>query len=380
MRRHHSPRSDVGTRRPGALADISTNRAPRRPPHWRGFPSRLCALLLVAVSGQATAQIVGSVSSAGVPLADVTIEIWSKDHVLARQVTSADGRFRFAPPDSSAKAILFRRLGFVPTRRSLRRGPITLDLTLELLSLQLEAVIINSVSEPCPQADDAVARRVWTRASARYLADSADTFGRWTYMTGAAGLMTSDDSDRPDSTKLWRGERWRNHDALQRDRVMIPKFGFAWPTRSHSLDDYGDWEYPALTSDHADIFSDRLFGDSHLFAVTRIDSEISSIRFCPRSARIAGLKGTLVVSTETGFVRASWTIANPARNAERAGGDVVFVPAASTTEQRLPLLAATGQFWRQLRSGAIWRRWQSYDKWRFFSGASPQDSVEQRRW
>jgi hypothetical protein len=327
---------------------------------------------LVSFGPQLRAQVIGQVLAGGAPLGDATVELWSKDQVLARRVTDASGHFRFQALEDRARAILVRRIGFTPNRIDIHPGEFELQVTLVPIPHVLDPVAVTASKPLCPNRENPKARELWSRSTALYLSAAADTLGRWTFMTGLSGVTTAAEMGMLDSARMWRGDRWRNRDALRRERVFIPAHGFAWPLANHIREDYGMWEYPQLDSDHADIFGDPLFGDRHQLSFLESDPDQNTIVYCPLDRKAAALIGSMLISTTAGLISANWTYFNPARNAELAGGEVMFVPPAPTGEPTLPLLAASGWFWRKLRSGAFWRRWQSYDQWKFFLGDSPQ--------
>jgi hypothetical protein len=85
------------------------------------------------------------------------------------------------------------------------------------------------------------------------------------------------------------------------------------------------------------------------------------IQFCARDRKRSGLDGLLRVDASGALLDARWRYWNPSRDAEPAGGEVMFAP---PVEQGAgPLYSASGLYWRRLRSGMYLQSWQWYAEW-----------------
>lgn len=301
-------------------------------------------------------------STTDVPLRNARVELWNAASLVAARVADDAGLARFEDADrSSATAVLVRRVGFRPTQEHLVPGLDSVVIRLEALQGALPAVTVAASRHSCPQVDEPAARELWERASARYLTPSlagrrAVTESR---RTQVAEREIGDLRSGASST----GSRMYSREGMEGAREAIGRRGYVGPLRgTHFYDDFGIWRYPPLHAELAGQFADSLFGARHtLRLVSAPGASVVVLRFCTADRDQSGVNGTLRLDGSERFMDARWTFWNPSRDAEEAGGEVLFAPLNETTKG--PLFSASGLFWRRLPSGRYLQSWQRYSQW-----------------
>jgi hypothetical protein len=315
--------------------------------------------------------LVRVLDESGAALASAQVELWSPTALLAHRTTNAAGLAQFLAADvSRAKAIVVRSVGFLPAREKVAPELDSLVIRLESLQGRLATVVVHSTRRTCPQTDDETARRLWEAAAKHYRTPSvegrrADVESRRTVVREAEIGNFADQAP---------GAGWRSytHWGMLGARNALARHGYVTPlTGTHTYDDFGIWRYLPLHAELAGQFVDSLFGDHHTFSIVS-SARTTVLLFCARDRRRPGLDGTVRLDSDGALLDSRWMFWNPRRDAEPAGGEVVFAPPSS--DGHTPLFSASGLFWRRLRSGGYLQRWEGYSSWELLP-----DSVGARR-
>jgi hypothetical protein len=295
------------------------------------------------------------------------VELWSATALVAARVTDSTGLARFLVSDlSRGRAVLVRRIGFVPARVPVSPALDSLVLRLESLPGTLPAVTVTSARSSCPQAEDARARAQWASAAALYRVPSLE--GRKADVESRRATVTEAEVGEVGDRTQSRGWRFYTLGGMEGARSGIANRGYARAlTGNHTYDDFGAWRYPPLHAELSGHFVDPLFGDRHTFAVGASSSRTTVLRFCARDRRQDGLDGTMRLEASGALIDARWTFWNPRRDAESAGGAVIFAPPAEVDVE--PLFSASGLFWRRLPSGRYLQSWQGYSQWELLTNS-----------
>lgn len=294
------------------------------------------------------------------PLAAARVDLWSATSMLATRLTDERGTVTFTNGESQgALAAIVRRIGFLPVRMTIDRR-LALEVTLDQVSTSLPEVTVAAVARVCPQEDDPVARDVWIRASQHYLSPSVDD--RWSRFEQAVGTVTAGGVADFVRDRLQTGSRQYTRAGMAGSRAGMERRGYVYRLSGvHQQDDSGVWEYPPLYAELAGHFVDELFARRHTFRLMPDATSGASLRFCARNRRESGLDGTLRLDRAGTLVDARWLFWAPGRDREEAGGEVVFAPVP--TWGPVPLVSASGLFWRRLPSGSYYQRWQRFLHW-----------------
>lgn len=322
----------------------------------------LVAGLLIPTFSEAQLQVTVQ-GPAGEPVAAALVQLRRGAQRGATRVTDRTGRAHFTEAEAGGTDLVqARRIGFAPSHTPYSPGTHSLTIVLQSVATVLPEINVGSATQGCPQRDDRAARERWE--TSRRLYDDTTTLGRTSALQYVASVVDGDSVGQFDPARLLPGYRGTNAPALRGLRADIAEYGYAWmlPER-HYYWDYGVWGYPVLEADYAQHFTEALFGARHTFTFDRTaGSDAVVLRFCPRNRKQSGLEGTLRLEADASLVSARWQYWNPRHDAEPAGGEVVF--AVSVQPGARPVLtAANGLFWRQLRSGRYYQRWQQYDGW-----------------
>lgn len=334
-------------------------------------------VIVAAVLGapRVGAQIAGHVVSlGGEPVPSARVELWSPTARVAQQVTGADGAFRFIPAQTgTAVAILVRRIGFSPLRVPIPVESQDLVLRLKPLAQTLAEVTVTAAEDLCPNVESADARAMWTRLQQRY--DAGDGLSRGTTTLQFNGRISKDSIGEPDRSRLFRGDRATSATGIAYFQLEIVRLGYVWPSPASGGDpDYGIWTYPVLDADYVQHFVEPMFAQRHAFSVMRDADEETQLVFCPIDRKRSGLEGALRIAPDGSPVSVRWRFYNPEKQAEDAGGEVTFAPRDERAAHPI-LLAASGVFWRKLKHGDYWERWEEFDAWK----VEPGDSMLMRR-
>lgn len=316
--------------------------------------------------------VIRVLSDRGDPVPGAQVDLWSATALVASRVTDADGVARYPASDlSRGRAVLVRRLGFVPARVAVSRELDSLTVRLQSLQGTLPAVTVTSARSSCPQADDTDARARWISAASRYEAPSLA--GRRADVEARRSTVSEADVGTIDDRTPSTGWRLYTRAGMTGARSGILNRGYIRPlTGSHADADFGAWRYPPLHAELAGHFADPIFGERHTFSLSPSSTSTTVLRFCARDRRQDGLDGVLRLDATGALIDARWTFWNPNRGAESAGGDVIFAPSGYDGAE--PLFSASGLFWRRLPSGRYFQSWQHYSQWELLA-----DSVGARR-
>lgn len=305
--------------------------------------------------------VVQDARSVGVPGA--LVELWSPLAVIATRRTSAEGVVDFAAAEVDASTSLHvRRVGFRPASVRLVRAVRSIRVSLDLLAAALPEVIVKESARGCPARDQPRARELWEAARRGYaLVRGA---GRYSWLRNVSGTVWSSqfdtDSDLPENSG-WRAYSADGLSGLRR-AASLRRYRYQMSAQ-HTSEDFGVWGYLPLYAEFAEHFADSTFGAHHALLIEHEGADGTvTVRFCTDSRSAGGLDGLLRLTADGEFADATWRFVNGGRDAEAAGGEIVFAPRASPGSVG-PLLAASGTFWRRLPSGAYWRRHQAYTKW-----------------
>lgn len=318
------------------------------------------------------AQVVVRVADrAGSPVAAATVEFWSATARIAARVTDAGGDARFVADERErAQAVLVRKIGFRPGQLLLRDTGDTVVVTMESLSGSLPSVTVVAARHACPQADDPAARKVWQEVASRYRTPS--THGRKANVEGRRSTVMEDEVGEVGTGTPTTGWRYYTEAGMTGARSGIAQRGYTRRlTGTHSFDDFGAWRYPPLHAELAGHFVDPIFGEAHTLTLRRAGPREIVLHFCARDRRRDGLDGVMRVGESGGLAEARWTYWSPARDAEAAGGAVVFAPVADSG--LAPLFSASGLFWRRLPSGRYLQSWQDYSAWELLADSAGTD-------
>lgn len=264
----------------------------------------------------------------------------------------------------SASTLLVRRVGYAPGRMNIDAMVPEIRVELERLAAPIAEVTVKEAEQACPARDDTAARALWDSARKRNLVP--DTRRRISWFEHSAGTVRGVELGPIARVGLFRG--WRGGgEATGEDRKIAAR-GYVWMIEgNHAREDVGIWDYPRLQHYHAEHFAEELFGAKQTpsFLKGPPDPDAIVLVFCGRDRKESGIDGTLRLDADSSFLDARWRFWNPARDAEKAGGEVVFTPfdIRSATPW---LLSAQGLFWRQLRGGMYWQRWEAYEGWKLW--------------
>lgn len=305
------------------------------------------------------------VESSGAPLAEATVELWTATARVALRVADREGAVTFTASEvGAATTLLARRVGFAPGRVRVDALLPEIRVALDRLAAPLAEVTVREAEQACPAREDPRARALWDAARRRYVAPDPENRASW--FSVQQGTVRSDQLGLVDRARLQhRGRRWGGREALAAEDARIARLGYVWPIEgSHTSEEFGIWKYPVLQHFHAEHFAEDVFGSLQTlsFAKDDGDEDASVLVFCGRDRKRSGIDGTIQLDADSSFLVARWRYWNPARNAEKAGGEVVFTP--FDRRSFTPWLhAAQGLYWRQLRGGMYWHRWEEYEGW-----------------
>lgn len=331
-----------------------------------------CSIAVAALSldAQVTVRVR---SAADAPIPGVTVELWSSLARVSARTSDADGTARFLAAEAQgATGVLVRRIGFTPARAFLARDQHEVRVVMAPLASSIATVTVSEARRACPQRDDAEARAVWERARQSY--DTENVVGRFSWFTGASGPVDAARVGQPDSAKLVRRNwQWTTDGGIRGARVDADRGKYVVALTAHNSPDLGRWGYMDLAGGYAQHFSEARFGDRHTFTELPAGADGErTLRLCARDRTRTGVDGTLRLAGDGSFVAARWTFWNPSREAEPAGGEVVFAPREEAVLR--PLFAASGLFWRRLASGAYHQNWKEYEQYELRPCAAPDCS------
>ena len=310
------------------------------------------------------------------PVPAALVELWSASERVAARVTDSDGLARFiAGERARSHAAIVRRIGFLPGHLILGSASDTVVVHLEPLSGSLPSITVLAARQACPQTDSPEARQLWREVASRYLTPS--TQGRQANVEERRATVAEDQVGSVGTGSLRTGWRLYTLGGMSGARASIAQRGYIRPlSGSHIYDDFGIWRYPPLHAELAGHFVDSLFGEAHTLTLSRADARNLVLRFCARDRRRDGLDGVMRVDASGSLSDARWTYWNPARDAELAGGEVIFTPLAESGHA--PLFAASGLFWRRLPSKRFLQSWQDYSAWELLADSVGTNGASRR--
>jgi hypothetical protein len=321
------------------------------PRRWRGIAVSISLVGGAAILDQSPAlsQVSGTVQTSGsVPVADAEVLIWGSGLLLDRRLTNSDGRFLSEVSRDSIRRISVHHLGFTTVTIS---GPVDssgrVSAVLQALPAPLPEIEVVA-RDLCAGEPNARARELWSNARRRYAQDTGKRGGlaggrqeRGYVQPARIGTMRGVPTT-PRMTR-WRGEVDENGLARR-----LEQEGYAWRRRPGSSlgSRYGWWAYPEFDARHGYHFATSGFGDRHDFYLVGEDEQGFEIAFCPRGRGSSGLRGRILISDDSRFTLARWSVraANPD---ELAGGEIVFGEVLDA-EGSAHLVAARGVFWREV--------------------------------
>lgn len=298
--------------------------------------------------------------SGGAAVADAWLEVWRGTEVVATRTSDRAGR-AILPSDIAGETsvLIVRRIGFAPHRQAFAELS-EVSVVLTRLAQALPLLTVSEARQSCPVADDADARELWERARRWYRTPSST--GRTTRLIDATGVVTARDVGAVDIARR-AGSRAYTTQGIAGATAGLASRGYVRELDGpHSREDFGAWAYPPLFAELAGHFVDSLFGAQHHFAFGIGEGATREIIFCARDRGRSGLDGAMRIDASDALLDARWQFWNPARRAEEAGGEVAFV--APSASRDVPLLSASGVFWRRLPSGNYYHRTQWYSAWR----------------
>ncbi|HYW09604.1 MAG TPA: carboxypeptidase regulatory-like domain-containing protein [Longimicrobium sp.] len=310
----------------------------------------------------AHAQIAGRVvTSAGQPVADARVEVWGPLRRLAVQQTDAEGAFVFAEDRASGTlGLVVSRIGYAGRSLSVTAGRSDVVVELSEAAIRIDGIAVEGSATPlCPGEDEAAARALWQSAAGRY--SSPDTLFIRVELTNAVSEVRESEIGVVDERQLRRNGRGTG----PQTRHVDPHIGYGFSIRQSSRVDFSGWQYMELGSHEAQHFIDPTFGTYNTLKIRARRQDATVLGFCSRNlARgVVGIEGTLTLGADSTLQSVVWRFRVPG-NAQKAGGEVTFVPHPGRGHQPW-LVPAVSLYWRSMvgRSGMFFQRWEQFDEW-----------------
>ncbi len=309
-------------------------------------------VLLALLPNIALAQVRGTVrDEAGQPVDGAVVELLSAGARLAITTSDSSGSFGFLPAPG-AVALVVRRIGFQPARLVLASAPRPLVVIMRRRPVTVAGIAVSAPLGRCVDRDRPDARRLWQAAAARY--------AKGALMLSLMGEGKEFGGDVPaESLGVFDTTRAAPyHIAGSGFRPMPYNLGrfYAMPPAMGVRRSY-EWDYPWLESLQAWHFSDDLFADLNRMELAPRELGDNVIAFCSQHDDRPYIQGLLWIGPDTTFLKAQWRFVTHDPS-EDAGGEVVFMPPAAGQ----PLLAASGQYWRQKSTG-FYQEWTEFVQW-----------------
>ncbi len=319
---------------------------------------------LYLLTGSLEAQISGIVRDvAGMPLADVTVEVWGASPRPVGMRTDQSGSFYVSGDQLRGAARLsFRRMGYqtrIVTPEPVEVGSV-LEITLDADPVLLDGITVVPLPEraPCPNREQAAARHLWETARARYAAPPAGSGYRAILLSHTESVAdprrdpVSEERMQP-SWRFWGGDRDDPFSAAQPLDQRVRERGYAWelPWRlswyRSFAEEYFAWNYAQLFTFRTDHFVSDAFGQLHTLSLVRSGAADMVIAFCPVGRGLPSIQGQLRLGRDTALVEARWSYRTP-RPSEDAGAEMTFRPLATAGPGRPLLVAESSTFWRRM--------------------------------
>jgi hypothetical protein len=363
--------------------------------YFRHLSASLLALFLFALPVEG--QLRGIVRDpAGAPLAEVVVEVWSSSPTPSGMRTDRSGVFRITGEQlRGALRLSFRRMGYGsqvvdPTKVA---ADSQLEITLAPDPVLIEGITVRPLPEraPCPNREQAAARRLWESARARYAPPPAGSAYR-AMLLAHNGNVDDPDADpvseeqmRP-NWRFWVGDRDDLFAGAQTLDQQVRERGYAWelPWRRSwyrsFAEEYFAWNYAQLFSFRANHFASDVFGRLHTLSLVRDGADGAVIAFCPARRDLPSIQGWLRLGRDTTLVDARLSYRTPGP-VEDAGAEVTFRPWAADGQIRPLLVAESSAFWRRqfgrkqyVRHSYVFLHWEIGPEVRSWNG---QDGIMQ---
>lgn len=330
--------------------------------------SKRLILILLFTPFTLEAQIKGTVrTSDGNPVV-AEVELWAPTQRLARRLVEGDGAFAFTATEAnSATAIVFSQLGYKRVLRPLDRASDLIQIVLEPLPVEIEAVTALA-ARACPNRPDPGAENVLRRLRASYRLVPRTSFIEAAFAQ-VTTVVDAEEVGRFDERQPQYEIRGSLRSASS--NLDILRDGYARPAGTRLVSGAEDsWEYAALGSLEADHFLSDHFAASHVLSLgeTRTDGSFDVV-YCPKQRKKPDVEGTLSLTRDTLLYEARWRFRVP-RNEERASGTALFAPPQKGVVTHLLPLSST--FIRQHRiPGRYFQKLERYGIWATGEGSSP---------
>ena len=306
-------------------------------------------LLVLASVGSLAAQVRGTVvDEQHRPLADAVVDLWSGTARLSREVTGADGTFRFDHVDG-AERLLVRRIGSLATTVVLLPGRSTQEVVLVAAPVTVEPIDVDGGK--CDRRTARAAEALWRRTADRYRPpDDSTRFG--TVLKVSQERLPFTQVGRPllDSTGYGvtrlAGYMWEPR--------MSAGFRTSAPFRVRDPLNVGDLLGLGPTW-HAFWVAPEFIRAMDLSLV-----DDQTIRFCPKDRKHPALRGEMKVGEDGGILWVRWRHTMPTFDPE-AGGTVQFI--APAADSSWPLMPSEQTIWQSLTSGNASQGTTEYKLW-----------------
>lgn len=328
---------------------------------------RAMAILAALIAHAAGAQVRGTVvDTAGAPIADAAVHVWSGTRFLGRGETDARGGFRLRDLGIDSLTLTVHRPGFQTRIVQLPAADTAVLVRMIPAPVRLAPVTVASSGRRlCPNREDPRARALWTAMRGRYWQPSSPpvvAFGLFEKRSGVGTRMEAYDPAAGERTMGW------TEDALL---IAYPDLmalsGYATRANGGLGERTAFWFYRFLDDGLMQDFTGDFFGQAHTFSSMIEDGETILV-FCPRERmrRTGQIEGTLRLDGALNLVEANWRFRTPAPD-EDAGGEAVYeLPDAGLGRA---LLVRESLFWRKTNGGRYYFEAKTFTGWRRSSAA-----------
>jgi hypothetical protein len=350
----------------------------------RRIPLRLFVMASwIGLAPELSAQgVSGRVSSTdGQPIADAVVAIWDSISERARSETSPTGYFSLAMPEGAIPVtITARSIGYQPSSQPLDAGRLTgVVIALTPYAVPLPDLTTYADRLSCPNKEEPAARELWDAMRRRYAVAPANRGGgavlRWSRdVVPKADVGSLDDNRLVPALQGEAGELRQLSEQFMMDSgyaASLKREGSLLVQVAQTNDLYADWWYPSLDRWDIDHWLRDSFGHQHTLSARAHEDGSVEILFCDTGKTSTGVEGSLSIGSDTTLIRAAWHFHTPKPD-EKAGGQVVFVPAGTGRVRRLVPMSSV--FWRQVggRKDLYVQDAATYQAWGYGpSGAIP---------
>jgi hypothetical protein len=324
----------------------------------------ICALALLAALGPrgAEAQVrVVVADTAGAPIADASVHVWSGTRFLGRGDTDARGTLRLRNAAVDSLTLTIHRLGFQTRIVSLPAVDTALLVRMEPAPVRLAPVTVASSGRRlCPNREDPRARALWTAMRARYWQPSVAPVAVFALFEKRSGVGTRTEAYDPAAGEQALG--WTDDGLIIAHPELMVRSGYATRANGGSGERTAFWTYRYLDDGKMQDFTGDFFGQAHTFSSMIEDGETILV-FCPRERmqRTGQIEGTLRLDSALILVESAWRFRTPAPD-EDAGGEAVY--ALPDTALGRALLVRESLFWRKTNGGRYYFEAKAFTGWR----------------